>query len=402
MKPFSNRIALGFAQIGHTYTHLLTLLYPTVVLAIEPEFGMSYGELLLLMTLGNLLFGLGSPAAGWLGDKWSTPGMMVLFFVGMGLGCIATGAASSPFGLTGGLALLGLAASIYHPVGMAWLVRNAENRGRALGVNGVFGSVGFASAGLLAGWLTELINWRAAFFIPGAVSVATGLGLLVLWRLGWIGEARVDRKPEPPPQRDAVIRAFIVLSVTMLCTGLIYHAFAAGMPKLFAEHIPAVTGGTPAGAGTLVSLVFFAAMAAQLAGGHLADKFSLKRSYVLIYFVQVPLLLITAGLSGVPLFAVLGSAVLLATLSVPVENSLLAKFSPANWRGTLFGVKFLLSAGVSAAAVPLVALVRDRSGDFYWLFILLAAFSAIAALAALALPREEPDAVTPVAAGGKA
>jgi len=104
----------------------------------------------------------------------------------------------------------------------------------------------------------------------------------------------------------------------------------------------------------------------------------------------------------VPLFAVLGSAVLLATLSVPVENSLLAKFSPANWRGTLFGVKFLLSAGVSAAAVPLVALVRDRSGDFYWLFILLAAFSAIAALAALALPREEPDAGAPVAAGGKA
>jgi len=265
IKP-SHRLALGFAQIGHTYTHLLTLLYPTVVLALEPEFGMSYGDLLVLMTLGNLLFGLGSLPAGWLGDKWSAAGMMVVFYLGMGLGCIATGMASSPFGLTAGLALTGLAASIYHPVGMALLVRNADNRGRALGLNGVFGSVGFASSGLLAGWLTDLINWRAAFLIPGAVSLATGVALAILWRTGRVVDSTLDRTPEPAPHRDAVIRAAIVMSVTMLCTGLIYHAYASGMPKIFAEHVPALTGGSAAGAGTLVSLIFFAAMGAQLAG----------------------------------------------------------------------------------------------------------------------------------------
>src|ERR1043166_6677859 len=273
MTTASTRVSLGFAQIGHTYTHVIMLLYPTVVLALESEFRMSYGDLLVLMTAGNLLFGLGSLPAGWLGDKWSTPAMMAVFFVGMGGGAIATGMACTPGGLASGLAAIGLFASIYHPVGMAWLVRKPRNRGRALGVNGVFGSVGFASSGLLAGWLTQLISWRAAFIIPGVVAALTGIALLVCMRAGLVADVRSDLKPEAPPQRAAVIRAFIVMSITMLCTGLMYHALTSGMPKMFAERIPQITGGTAAGAGTLVSIVFFAAIGAQLAGGHLADRY---------------------------------------------------------------------------------------------------------------------------------
>ena len=58
---------------------------------------------------------------------------MVVFFVGTGGAAIATGSAGSPAALAFGLAAIGLFGSIYHPVGTAWLVRNAANRGRALG-----------------------------------------------------------------------------------------------------------------------------------------------------------------------------------------------------------------------------------------------------------------------------
>jgi len=34
--------------------------------------------------------------------------------------------------------------AIYHPVGIAWLVKSADRPGRALGINGVFGSLGIA------------------------------------------------------------------------------------------------------------------------------------------------------------------------------------------------------------------------------------------------------------------
>jgi MFS transporter, FSR family, fosmidomycin resistance protein len=48
----------------------------------------------------------------------------------------------------------------------------------------------------------------------------------------------------------------------------------------------------------------------------------------------------------------------------------------------------MLSLGVSALGLPLVAFIFDRTGDFALLFAALAAFAAIVVVAALFLPRE--------------
>src|SRR5205085_9890718 len=109
-------------------------------------------------------------------------GMMVLFFIGAGGAAIATGLIDGPVTLAIGLAAIGLFGSIYHPVGTAWLVRNARNRGRALGVNGIAGSVGLAVAAFVAGALAQAIGWRAAFIIPGALCATTGAVLLCCMR----------------------------------------------------------------------------------------------------------------------------------------------------------------------------------------------------------------------------
>ncbi len=390
MHPSSARISQIFSNIGHSYSHIFTLLYPTVVLALEPEFKLSYGELLVLMTAGNVLLGLGALPAGWLGDKWSTLGMMALFFIGMGAGAIFTGMMSSPFGLALGLAFIGLFASIYHPVGMAWLVRNAENRGKALGFNGVFGSLGFASAALIAGVLTDLLNWRAAFIIPGAVSLVTGLALLLCMRRGLVVDTKVDRKPAAtPPPRGAMVRAFIVLSITMMCTGLIYQSISTALPKIFAERVSELTGGTTLGAGVLVSVVYLCGMGAQILGGHLADRYSMRALYLLMFVLQAPLFLLAAFTAGAPMFMVMTAAVLLRTVAIPVENSLLSHYSPEKWRGTAFGAKFVLALGVSALSVPLVAFIHDVTGGFYWFFMLLTLFALTVAAASLLLPEDK-------------
>ncbi|MGH6718378.1 MAG: MFS transporter, partial [Alphaproteobacteria bacterium] len=189
----SARLALGFSSVAHTYSHLFMVLYPTVVLALEPVFHLPYGDLVLLAVAGNVLFGACALPAGWLGDRWSAEGMMTIFFVGTGAAAILTGLAATPLMLAVGLALIGAFAAIYHPVGIAWLVRVAVNRGRALGVNGVFGSLGTAGAALVAGILTELVGWRAAFIVPGIVCVATGVGFALAVRAGRIVAAKADR-----------------------------------------------------------------------------------------------------------------------------------------------------------------------------------------------------------------
>jgi MFS transporter, FSR family, fosmidomycin resistance protein len=387
----SNLLAITFSQIAHSFCHISMLLFPTVVLALEKQWHMSYGDLLVLMTVGNVLFGVAALPAGWLGDRWSTLGMMIVYFFGLGASLLLTGAMRSTFGLALGLTLVGLFASIYHPVGMSWLIRSAHNRGRILGINGVFGSLGVAVAAMIAGVLTDLISWRAAFIVPGIIVLICGVALVYCTRRGWVKESKADAKPESKPSRDAIVRAFVVLSITMMCNGLIFQSMTSAMPKIFAERIGDWTGGSAAGAGTLVSLVYFGAMAAQVIGGYLSDKVSSRTLYVAASLAQLPLYFFAASLVNSPLFFVVAATVLFNTIAVPTENVLLSRYTPDKWRATAFGAKFVLALGVGALGVPLVAHIHETTGGFYWYFVFLAAMIAIVVLAALWLPVEKKN-----------
>jgi MFS transporter, FSR family, fosmidomycin resistance protein len=379
-------LALIFSSVGHFFAHLLMLLYPTVVLVLEGRWGMSYGDLLSLSLGGFVLFGLGALPAGWLGDRWSAEGMMVLFFIGTGGAAIAAGLTDGPIALTLGLSGIGLFGSIYHPVGTAWLVRNARNRGRAIGMNGIAGSIGLGAAAFVAGALAQIIGWRAAFIIPGALCVITGLVLFSCVRRGNLVPAQTDRHPEPEASRSDVVRTFIVLSFTMLADGTISQALPVALPKAFAAGLTGLTDGGTLDAGGFVTLVFLVAATAQLAGGWLADRFAMKAVYVLAWAVQAPVFLIAAQARDVPLLAAMIAVNYLGVLTIPAENALLARYTPAKWRATAFGAKFLLALGVSTIGIKLVAVIYDSTGSFSPLWLTLGGCAAFVAVAALFLP----------------
>ena len=54
-EALSARLALWFSCIGHAYSHLVTLLYLTVVLSLERDWGLGYAELLQLSALRKIL-----------------------------------------------------------------------------------------------------------------------------------------------------------------------------------------------------------------------------------------------------------------------------------------------------------------------------------------------------------
>ena len=393
----SERLSMRFSNIGHSYSHLFMLLYPTALLGMESQLGMTYAELLALLTAGNVLFGVGALPAGWLGDRWDALRMMVLFFVGLGLASILTGLMGTPLGIGFGLAGMGLFASIYHPVGIAWLVRNAASPGRVLGINGIFGSLGIASASLIAGLLTDLISWRAAFVIPGAVSTVTGL---LLWRHihnGTIVARESDaHELEAEPPSGGRSRVFLVLTVAILCGGTVFQALSVAMPKLFDERLLQSGDFSALGAGGLVSLVYLIAAAAQVLGGYLADRHTARPVYVGVYAILTPLLLLAAGMAGYGLVVVLAIVVFLQTGGIPVENVLLARYAPPQWRGTVYGVKFVFAFGVASIAVPMVAALHAFTGGFYWVLVTLAGLGAIVALVCLFLPAESRPAAVPL------
>ena len=381
-------MSLVFSCLGHAYMHLFAAFYFIIVLALERAWGLPYHELIELWTLGALLVGLGALPAGWLGDRWSASGMMVIFFVGMGASSIVSGFVTGPRTLMAGLAGIGLFASIYHPVGLAWLVRNSdERRGKILGINGIFGGIGVGAAALVAGTLIDLWGWRVAFIVPGVVSVITGLILLVCLRLGVIVETGAERPRAVPEARKTMLRGFAVLLLTMFLAAIVYQSTQAALPKLFSLRLGAWLGDGTVGVGALVGFVYGIAGVVQVLGGHLADRYRLKTVYVGFLLLQAPFLVLVAGLGGLPLVGVAALMVVVSVSALPAENMLLARYAPARHHGLAFGAKFILTFGSAPLSLMIVSWVNRLTGDFYWLFAGLAGVIALAALAALMLPR---------------
>jgi len=391
----SAQLSLGFSCVGHTFSHLFAPIFYVVALSLETELGLSHGELISLIVVGNVLFGVAAPAAGWLGDKWSATGMMVLYFFGTGVGMTMVGFSSEPFAIGFWLAVTGLFASIYHPVGIAWLVRNAEKTGTALGINGVFGGIGPGVAALVAAILTDAFGWRSAFAVPGILMLLTGGAFFLLVRSGVIVESKGDRHKKPPASKQDMVRAFIVLAVTMLCTGLIYQATQAALPKMFAVSLTDLMGDGVIGVGMLVAMIYFVAGGAQIVAGKLADHYPLKLVYLGAFILQVPVLFLAAGLGGGGLFVV---ALVMVTANVgalPAENALVARYAPSQWRSLAFGLKFILAFGLSGLGAQLEAYLFDTTGGFDWLFTILTAIALVGATAIVLLPSEKEEAAQP-------
>jgi MFS family permease len=391
---------LLFLNLAHAYDHFFLLIFPTAVLALAPAWGMSYGEALAFGTAAFVTFGLGTLPAGWLGDRWSRTGLMSVFFIGLGGAAIVTGLARGPVTLTLGLGLLGLFASIYHPVGTALVVQNAGQAGRALGVNGVFGNLGVAAAGLVTGAIAAWLGWRAAFILPGMLAVLTGVVFArhVAPAMAEGGGARQDARPKVAIAANAQIRLFTVIGVASLFGGVVFHGTTVALPKIFEVRLAAVVDDLAA-IGVLVSLVFAFAAVAQIVVGHLLDRVGARPLLPAVALLQALCLFGAVELWGWGMLLIAVPMMLFVFGEIPIAAWLVGRYVAASWQSRVFALQYVLSLGVSAAVVPLIAVLYESTGGFEALFLAMAGAAVVVAAAALLLPRVRPaPAAQPAAA----
>jgi MFS family permease len=385
------RLVVQFSNLGHLFTHLFTLLYATAVLHLPGVFGLPFGEMLGLSSLGLILYGVCALPAGWLADRYSQTGMMVLFFVGIGAGAVVTGLADTPNDLWIGLTLIGAFASIYHPVGIAWLLAWARRQGMALGVNGVFGGLGSALAPLFVGAMIDHVSWRAAFLLPGAAALLAGAALALMWWRGTIRDAGADRVPAAPPEAGAALRVFVLLTLTMTAGGFVYGGLTSTMPKLFEDGLGLPLAASYTAIGAVVGLVIGLASFSSVVGGWLAERYSARSIYLVFWALIIAPVALMVGTRGVALVALAAWTMFALSAFSAAENLLVARYTPFRWRSMAFGAKFVLALGVAGLTVRLAGTLYDRDGHFGQLYFMLAAAAVAAVAAALLLPRPQPQ-----------
>jgi hypothetical protein len=90
-------------------------------------------------------------------------------------------------------------------------------------------------------------------------------------------------------------------------------------------------------------------------------------------------------------FVMLGVAVAMMFFvfgQIPINDAMIARYTAEEWRARAYGVRYVMSFGGSATAVPLVAWVYSAYGDFQPLYAFLAALAALTFAFALAFPGE--------------
>jgi len=284
----NSNLTIFFSSIGHAFMHMFAAFYFVIVLSLEQEWKFSYDELISLWTLGALLIGLGAVPAGWLSDRWSRSSMMVIMFFGMGLSSILCGLSNEKFLLFIGLSFLGLSCSIYHPVGIAWVINATNKKGRALGINGIFGGVGIGSGAFIAGLLLKFFDWKIAFILPGIISLIIGLILLFFIFNNLISFENVKAKnlEEKNSSNELIIIACIML-FSMFALGLTFQISQTSIPKVFDIRIENIS---TFAIGSTIGIIYGIAGLMTFFGGIMADKFSLKKNICNWYCSSSPLL----------------------------------------------------------------------------------------------------------------
>jgi MFS family permease len=376
---------------GHAIDHLFLLIFATAVAAIAADWGMIWQDLMPYTVGAFVMFGLGSLPAGRLGDLWGRRAMMVVFFLGMGGAGLLVALSSGVWTLAAALTLMGIFASIYHPVGIPMLVQQARNPGFTIGVNGLYGNLGIAVAAILTGFLVKHAGWRAAFAVPAALALLGGLLFLALAPKEEMAPAKRPKKSVDLP-RAIMARVLLVMTLAAISSSLIFNFTTNGNGHLLTERLRGLID-DPARIGVLLAIVYTIASLAQLVVGKLIDRYPLKWVYLPIVAMQVPLFLLAAGAGGWALYLVVLAFMIFVFGAIPFVDAMIVQYVDDRMRSRVAGIRLAVSFGVSSLAVYLLGPTVKAAG-FGTLLTVMALISACTTFFVAMLPGRIPVATT--------
>ena len=370
------------------------LVFPALVMPMSRDLGLPLATVLNISFWMYLLYGLLALGWGWisdhLGHKWAMNTGIILAAGGFVLAGLVR---SLPL-ISASFALVGIGCSAYHPAGLALVSQGIRKRGRAMGINGVWGNVGMASAPLVSGLLTYFIGWSRGVVILGAAGLLVGIaGLLTPFSI----ERGTEVKKVDRLDSGTAVRLFVVFCAGVLFAGLMYRSFTLILPAFLESRLGGVTQSLrnivtrrfssvedlPAFQTLVATLiatgVYVLGIFGQALGGRVADRHSLKWSYFIFYCAALPFVLASAFLENALLIPAAGMFVLFAVGMQPIENSLLAFLTPVRWRSMSYGIKFTLTFGAGSFAVKIVSAVQSSYG-ISSVIILVAGFLAMVIL----------------------
>lgn len=370
---------LNFA--GHSLVHLFEGVIPPLIPLLMVQFGASYFRMGLVVTVFTYLFGFGSLPAGWLADTVGSRKLITVYLLAAGAFSITVVFVSGYRSYMVIMGLVGLAASIYHPAGSAMISHEADERGKVFGIYGMGGSLGIATAPLLAAFLGTRFGWQAPHLLFGVVGVAVGL-----WSLSVQRRPVIPRVTPPEAERQeeegSALGMLVLLYLSFALLGLAYKGLTTFLPVYMAESAFAeqTTFNPVTLGGAIATVAFLFGLVGQYVGGVLSDRVSPEYFYAVTTLVAGAFAFSMAFTTGFLLVALAVIQAFFAFTSQPVQNLLVARHMSRRRQGIGYGLKFFMLFGVGSAAAAFAGYLADRYGLFTVFFAMGIIYVASAAI----------------------
>ena len=374
-----------YINIGHFLDHFMMLIFAKAAFDAGRHFGLGYDEIIIYGTLGLFLFGAAAPLAGWLADKYSRSIIIIIYPFGVSLGAFLCFLSSSPTMLGFSIGVVGFFAAIFHPVGIAMLIRDSNKVGVRLGVNGVWGNMGVAAAPVLTGFIILNSNWQLSFLVPSLICLIFGIAQLR-------GFKEIDIKEEKTKQKisNGLVEGWkiVLLSLTMttLAGGFIFGSLTFLIPRIFEVNLSGISVDI-AITGLLAGIVYAIASFSQVGVGYLIDRYSPKIILGFVGIGQFFLIYLSSLYIDYALFFVMLMAMFFVFGQVPITDAILVRYVDDQWRARILSVKFLINLCAGASVLPLVSLFLGYGYTFSDLLTILSCLAIFVVISAYMLPK---------------
>jgi MFS transporter, FSR family, fosmidomycin resistance protein len=335
---------IGLVGVAHASSHFGHLLLPLLFPVFMTEFGLSYSQLGLLMSVFFVVSGVGQACAGFVVDRF---GARPLMFVALGLfalSCVAASAVTGYVGLIAVAALAGLGNATFHPVDFTILNQRVSppRLGYAFSAHGLTGNLGWAIAPVFFAGLGALLGWRHAYLAAAAMYIGI-LALLVVNREHL--STTVVPRPAVGAAKGEHDLAFMKLPVVWWCFGFfLLSTMTLAVVQSYSVSILQALHGVSFEAATLtLSSYMLCGAVGMFVGGFVAAR-SEHSDRVVAWAMAVGAALL--ALCGVGLLGATATMVVLAItgfavgIGGPSRDMMIKKATPKGATGRVYGLVY--------------------------------------------------------------
>lgn len=352
---------LAACTLAHFSHHLYTGALSPFMPIIQSELALSLTQVGLITSASVFTMTASHLFVGYLSDRGWRDFLISISVLVTTVAVLLTSLSETVLFLIACQALLGLAASTYHPCAFPALTERFQgsSRATATGIQAAGGLLGMAVVPALGVTMLMLLGgWRQALFVLGIAGFLLFVPTLSLMRYshsrpGCILEPAEDNLQGWSHNFGLVLVVSSLRGIPFRCTVLL-------MPVYLVNRF----GVQPVWAGSLTTIMLASGLLAELASGPISDRLRRRVPFIVASngLMALFLLLLNSPLDQVSLLLVLMGIGFTYFLGEPANAALQTEVSPTRSRGLAFGLIFSIGAFPGALAPLIFGSLGDTWG----------------------------------------